>query len=167
MAQWFQQNNHTSASCVRDVSSEIRVNPSPLPTAAASVPRVSDIEHLCAGKVALKTDGSAAPTTHPQLLTKPKEAGVVSLADLKVLSKALGVKGQEHDRRKGSTPPVTPTPQGRSSVLDNEKFGPGNRLYWEMKEGRVISRCSDLLRALSKEHGPNRRRHCLSLTGTR
>ena len=35
MAQWFQQNNHTSASCVRDVSSEIRVNPSPLPTAAA------------------------------------------------------------------------------------------------------------------------------------
>ena len=29
--------------------------------------------------------------THPQLLPKPKEAGVVSLVNLQVLSKALGV----------------------------------------------------------------------------
>ena len=35
--------------------------------------------------------------THPQLLPKPKEAGVVSSADLQVLSKALGVQDQDHD----------------------------------------------------------------------
>ena len=34
-----------SVSRARDVSSEVRDNPSPLPTAAALVPRVSDIEH--------------------------------------------------------------------------------------------------------------------------
>ena len=38
--------------------------------------------------------------THPQLLPKPKEAGVVPAADLQVLSKTLGVKGQDHDRQK-------------------------------------------------------------------
>ena len=75
--------------------------------------------------------------THPQLLPKPQEAGMISAADLQVLSKALGVEGQDHDRRKGSAPPVTPAPPGRRSVLDNEKFGPGNRPHWEMKEGRV------------------------------
>ena len=75
--------------------------------------------------------------THPQLLPKPKEAGIVSSADLQVLSKALGAKGQDHDRQKGSTPPVTHAPPGLKNVLDNDKFGPGNRPYWEMKEGRV------------------------------
>ena len=59
--------------------------------------------------------------THPQLLPKPKEAGVVSSADLQVLSKALGVTGQDYERRKGSAPPVTPAPS-RRSVLDNEKM---------------------------------------------
>ena len=82
--------------------------------------------------------------THPRLLPKPKEAGVVSSANLQVLSKALGVEDQDHDRQKGSTPPVNPSPPGRRSVLDNEKCGPGNRSYWEMKEGRVSSRYPDL-----------------------
>ena len=35
-------------------------------------------------------------------------------------------------------------------MLDNDNFGPGNRPYWEMKEGRVSSRYPDLLRTLSK-----------------
>ena len=78
--------------------------------------------------------------THPQLLPKPKEAGVVPSEDLKVLAKALGVPSQDHDRQKGSIPPMTLAQSGRRSVLDNMKFGPGNRPYWEMKEGRVQSR---------------------------
>ena len=76
-----------------------------MPTAAALVPRVSDIEHLCAGKVALKTDGSAAPTTHPQLLPKPKEAEVVSLAICRyVLSKALWGRGSGSRQTEGINP---------------------------------------------------------------
>ena len=50
--------------------------------------------------------------TNLQLLPKPKEARVVSSADLQVLSKALEVKGQDHDRQKGSTLPVTSAPPG-------------------------------------------------------
>ena len=103
--------------------------------------------------------------THPQLLPKPKEAGVVSSADLQ------GVKGQNHNRQKGSTPPVTPAPPGRRSVLDNDEFGPGNRLYWEMKEGRVSSRYPDLHRQYYGpylKHGTLARGgYCLSPTGAR
>ena len=62
--------------------------------------------------------------THPQLLPKPKEAGVVSSTNLQVLSKALGVKGQDHDRQKGLTPSATPAPPEQRSVLDNDNFGP-------------------------------------------
>ena len=43
-------------------------------------------------------------------------------------------------------------------VLDNDKFEPGNRIYWEMKEGLVPSRYPDLLRTLSKAWDPGRRR---------
>ena len=96
--------------------------------------------------------------THPQLLPKPKEAGAVSSNDLQVLSKALGVEGQDHDRWNGSAPPVTPAPPGQRSLLDNDKFGPGNRPFWEMKEGRVSSRYPDLLRTLSKVQDSGQRR---------
>ena len=96
--------------------------------------------------------------THPLLLPKRKEAGTVSSSDLQVFSKALGVEGQDHDRQKGSTPSVTPAPLGRRSVLDNDHFGPGNRPYWEMKEGRTSTRYPGLLRALSKVQDPGQRR---------
>ena len=92
------------------------------------------------------------------LLPKPKKAGVVSSSDLQVLSKALGVSGQNHDRQEGSTPSVTPVPPGRRSVLDNNKFGPGNRPYWEMKEGRAQFRYPDLIRALKSESDPGWRK---------
>ena len=44
------------------------------------------------------------------------------------------------------------------TLLDNDKFGPGNRPYWEMKEGQVSSRYPDLLWTLSKvrDHGQQR-----------
>ena len=105
--------------------------------------------------------------THPQLLPKPKRAGVVSSADLQVLSKTLGVECQDHDRRKGSNPSVTPAPPGRRSVLDNDKFGPGNRPYWEMKEGRAQFRYPDLIRALKSESDPGRRKQILTGYKTR
>ena len=79
---------------------------------------------------------------------------MVPSADLQVLAKALGVKGQDHEE---STPPVTPVPRGQRSVLDNEKFGPGNRPYWEMKEGRSPFWCPDLAGALKRKSDPSRR----------
>ena len=42
--------------------------------------------------------------------------------------------------------------------MDNDKFGPGNRSYWEMKEGRVSSRYPDLLRNLSEVRDPGQQR---------
>ena len=43
-------------------------------------------------------------------------------------------------------------------MLDNDTFGPGNRPYWEMKEGRVSTRYPGLLRTLSKVQDPGQRR---------
>ena len=96
--------------------------------------------------------------THPLLLPKPKKAGVVPSNDLQVLADAMGVQTKDREGTVESTPQMTPTPVGRRSVLDNMKYGPGNRPYWEMKEGRVQSRYPDLIRALTKEPDPTRRR---------
>ena len=49
--------------------------------------------------------------------------------------------------------PPSPPP-----LLDNDKFWPGNRPYWEMKEGRVSSRYPDLLQTLSKTRDPDQKR---------
>ena len=103
-------------------------------------------------------DDAERVRTHPQLLPKPKKAGAVPSEDLRILAKALGVQSQNHDRNNGSTPTVTPAQSGRRSVLDNMKFGPGNRLCWEMKGVRAQSRYPDLLRTLSKVLSPSQRR---------
>ena len=102
--------------------------------------------------------------THPQLLPKPKEARVVPPADLQVLAKALGVKGEEHEE---STPTVTPARPGRRSVLDDEKIGSGNRPYWEMKEGRGPFWYPALIKALKRESNPSWRRQILTRHKTR
>ena len=53
------------------------------------------------------------------------------------------------------------------NVLDNDKFGPGNRPYWEMKEGRAQFRYPDLIKALRSESDPGRRRQILAGYKTR
>ena len=68
------------------------------------------------------------------------------------------------------TPPhLTPVPTASSltALLDNEKFGPGNRPIWDMKEGRVSSRYPDLIKALRRESDPSRRRQILAGHKTR
>ena len=55
----------------------------------------------------------------------------------------------------------------RQWMLDNDKFGPGNRPYWEMKEGRAQFRYPDLIKALRSESDPGRRRQILAGYKTR
>ena len=43
-------------------------------------------------------------------------------------------------------------------VLDGKRYGPGNRPYWEIKEGQERSRYPNLIRALAKELDPSHRR---------
>ena len=43
-------------------------------------------------------------------------------------------------------------------LLDGKRYGPGNRSYWEMKEGQVRSRYPNIIRALAKESDPSQRR---------
>ena len=43
-------------------------------------------------------------------------------------------------------------------LLGDMKYGPGNRPYWDMKEGRAQSRYPNLIRDLSKEQDTSRRR---------
>ena len=105
-------------------------------------------------------DDTERVRTHPPLLPKPKpkEAGVVPSADLRVLAKALGVKNKDHDEWKESTRSVTPAQSRRRTVSGYMKFGPGNRPYWEMKEGRVPFRYPGLIKALKRESDPTSQR---------
>ena len=52
-------------------------------------------------------------------------------------------------------------------MLDDNKFGPGNRPYWEVKEGRAQFRYPDLIRALKSEPDPGRRKQILAGYKTR
>ena len=49
-----------------------------------------------------------------------------------------------------------------AEVLDNDKFGPGNRPHWEMKEGRAPPRYPDLIKTLKRETDPSQRRQILA-----
>ena len=73
--------------------------------------------------------------TQPLLLPKPDKAGVVPQEDLKVLTKAMGIGESSTVLPRELTPPLTEAKVRRRSVLDGKRYGPQNRLYWEMKEG--------------------------------
>ena len=78
--------------------------------------------------------------------------------DLKVLAKAMGVNDQGAELPKESTPSSTTVKVGQRSVLDGKRYGPGNRPYWDMKEGQERSRYPNLIRALAREQDPGLRR---------
>ena len=48
------------------------------------------------------------------------------------------------------------------SVLDSMEYRPGNRPYWEMKEGWVTFQYPDLLRVIKKELDSSRRRQLVN-----
>ena len=81
-----------------------------------------------------------------------------------MLAKALGVKGKDNEE---STPTVTPAQPERRNVLDNEKFGPGNRPYWEMEEGRAPFRDPGLIKAFKRKSDASRRQQIFTRHKTR
>ena len=104
--------------------------------------------------------------THPPLLPKPKKAGDVPLEDM-VLAKATEVKSQDQEKPKVSTSSMAPVIVRRMSVLDDIKYGYGNRPYWEMEERRVGPRCPNLIWTISEKRDSSREKKLLSPTGTR
>ena len=70
--------------------------------------------------------------THSLLLPKTEAEGVLSKQDINVLRRAIGpAEDQEHKtgvRSKSISPPVNTVPKLRS-VLDDRRYGPGNRPY--------------------------------------
>ena len=92
------------------------------------------------------------------MLTKPENAGVVPSKDIEVLAKTMGLDRTSQSTPSESTPQLTEAKVRRRSVLDGKRYGPGNRPYWEMKEGQERSRYPNLIRALAEESDPRQRR---------
>ena len=104
-------------------------------------------------------DNAERDRTNPLLLPKPEKAGVVPSKHIEVLAKAMGLDKTSQDKPSESTPQLTDAKVRRRSVLDGKRYRPGNRPYWEMKEGQERSRYPNLIRALAKESDPSHRRN--------
>ena len=104
-------------------------------------------------------DDAKQDSTHPLLLPKPEKAGVVPDKDIEVLAKAMGIDRTSQDQPSESTPQLTDAKVRRRSVFNGKRYGPGNRPYWEMKEGQERSCYPNLIKALAKELDPRCRRN--------
>ena len=72
--------------------------------------------------------------THPLLLLKAEAEGIISKQDINVLRRAIGpTEDQEHetDVKSKSISPVNTVAKQRS-VLDDSRYGPGNRPHWAL-----------------------------------
>ena len=89
-------------------------------------------------------------TTHPLFLPKAEAEGIISKQDIDVLRHVIGpAEDQEHKtgvKSKLISPPVK-TVAKRRSVLDDNRYGPGNRPHWALSRTRF----PDLIRALNTE----------------
>ena len=100
--------------------------------------------------------------THPLLLPKAKAEGIISKQDIDVLRHAIGpVEDQEHKtgvKSKSISQPVNTVAKQRS-VLDDNRYVPGNKPHW------VLSRTQfpNPIRALNTEPYMNTRKRISSL----
>ena len=103
-------------------------------------------------------DNAEQARARPMLLPKPDKAGLIPKKDLEILAKAMRVDGSGKKQPSELTPHLTDAMARQRSVLDDKRYEPGKRPYWEMKEGQERSRCPNLIRALTKELDPSHRR---------
>jgi hypothetical protein len=99
--------------------------------------------------------------THPLLLPKAEAEGIISKQDIDVLRRAIGpAEEQEHktDVNSKSISPVN-TVAKRRSVLDDNRYGPGNRPHWALSRTRF----PNLIRALNTEPDMDTRKRVSSL----
>ena len=100
--------------------------------------------------------------THTLLLPKAEAEGILSKQDIDVLRRAIGpAEDQEHKTgvKSKSISPSVNTLAKRSSVLDDNRYGPGNRPHWALSRTQF----PNLIRALNTEPDMNTRKWVSSL----
>ena len=94
--------------------------------------------------------------------SKVKAEGITSKQDINMLRCAIGpAEDQEHKtgvKNKSISPPVN-TVAKRRSVLDDNRYGPGNRPHWALSRTRF----PNLMRALNTEPDMDTRKRVSSL----
>ena len=88
--------------------------------------------------------------TQPALFTKAEAEGVISKQDMDVLKQSMGsddVQENKRDVNSKSILPAVNTVAKRRSVLDDNRYGPGNRPHWAINKTRF----PNLIKALNKE----------------
>ena len=100
--------------------------------------------------------------THPTLLPKAEAEGVISKQDMDVLKRAMGsdnIQENKKDVNSKSILPTVNTVAKQRSVLDDNKYGPGNRPHLALRKTRF----ENLSRVLNTEPDMNTRKWVLSL----
>ena len=98
----------------------------------------------------------------PFLLHKAEVEGVISKQDIEVLNRATGsTDDQEHEKGVKSKSVLLPvkTVAKQRNVLDDNKYGPGNRPHWALSRTRF----PNLSRALNTEPYMDTRKRVSSL----
>ena len=99
-------------------------------------------------------NGVERRNTHPLLLPKAKGEGGISKQDIDVLNRAIeSADDQEHKtvvKSKSFSPPVD-TVAKRRSLLDDNRYGPGNIPHWALSRTQF----PNLSRALNTEPDMN------------
>ena len=100
--------------------------------------------------------------THPMLLPTPEAEGMISKQDMDVLKRMMGSGDIQENKRDANSKPILPavnTVAKRRSVLDDNKYGPGNRPHWAINKTRF----PNLIKALNQEPDMGTRNQVLPL----
>ena len=107
-------------------------------------------------------DDDERRNTHPALLPKAEAEGIISKQDLDVLKRAMGsdnMQKNKKDVKSESISPAVNTVAKRRSVLNDNRYGPGNRPHWALNKTRF----PNLIKALNEEPDMGIRKRVSSL----
>ena len=87
---------------------------------------------------------------HPVLLPKAEAERIISKQDMDVLKRAMGSDNIQENKRDVNSKSILPavnTVAKQRSVLNDNKYGPGNRPHWALNKTRL----PNLIKALNTE----------------